>query len=114
MGFLHSCRGGGAGTSGVKYYTIPIDNTSFIQSDSMFKANIVHSLNTNNLIVQVDDGKRVENVVYKYLNDNEIEFYYKSASDVVVTVIGFGKTKQDDLSIVGLGVVGKIVIGKDK
>lgn len=115
MGFLCNNKGGGGSGSGaIKHYTTPIDNTSFTQSDSIFKTKVTHNLNTTSLIVQVDNGGMVEFVNYKYLSNNEIEFYYKSASDVIVTVIGFGKTNQDDLSIVGLGVVGKIILGKSK
>lgn len=112
MGFLHISNGSGGQNSSVKFYTIPIDNTSFSDSGSEFKANIVHNLDTNNLIVQVNNGGVVSPVKYKCISDNEIEVYYDSASDVTVTIIGFNKVDTGELSIVGLGVVGKMILGK--
>lgn len=113
MGFLHiSNGGGGSQNSSVKFYTIPIDNTSFSESGSEFKANVVHNLETNNLIVQVNNSGVVSPVKYKCISDNEVEVYYDSASDVTVTIIGFNKVDTGELSIVGLGVVGKMILGK--
>lgn len=112
MGFLHISNGGGNQNSSVKFYTIPIDNTSFSAADSGFKTNVVHNLETNNLIVQVNNSGVVSPVKYKCISDNEVEVYYDSASDVTVTIIGFNKVDTGELSIVGLGVVGKMILGK--
>lgn len=112
MGFLHNSNSGTNRSSEIKFYTIPIDNTSFSEADSGFKASVVHSLETNNLIVQVDNAGVVSPVKHKCISDNEIEIYYESASDVIVTIIGFNKIDTGKSSIVGLGVVGKIILGK--
>ena len=114
MGFLHSCTGDiGGNNASIKSYTIPIDNTSFSESGSLFKTNVVHNLDTNNLIAQINNGGVIEIVDHKYISNNEIEVYYKSASDVIVTITGFNKTSYDDSSVVGLGIVGKIVLGRN-
>lgn len=114
MGFLHTSNSSGGQNSSAKLYIAPIDNTSFSQSGSEFKANITHNLETNNLIVQVNDNGVVSTVKHKCLSDNEVEIYYDSASDVVITIIGFDKVDTGELSIVGLGVIGKMILGKDR
>ena len=114
MGFLHSyMEGVGGSNASIKSYTIPIDNTSFSESDSQFKVNIVHNLDTNNLIAQVNNNGLIEVVTHKYISNNEIEVYYKSASDVVVTITGFNKISYEDSSVIGMGIVGKMVLGKN-
>ena len=113
MGFL---TGGGTSSSSsstnTNVYLAVVDNGSFVSHGDIFKVKITHNLKSNNLYVAVHDGAEVVVADYKVINDNEIEVYYKVAKDVNIMIVGFGKVNSGEKSIIGIGEIGKLILGK--
>lgn len=115
MAFLHSCKGNimsGGAVGAAKTYTTAVDNTSFQSEGSEFKTRIIHNLDTNNLIAQVNKTGSIQVVRHKYIDPNTVDIYYSEAADVTVTILGFNKTSLGSSSVIGLGVIGEIVLGE--
>lgn len=115
MGFLNNSGGFNNNSSNsTNQYITFINSSSFQESNGEFKANVSHGLSTDTLLVLINENELVTMCKYKIVSDNEIEIYHSKSANVKVTIIGFNKVKNEDSAVVGLGVVGKMIIGKNK